>query len=71
MDEARKKTFLCWNFPEKEQEIIVEQAFLDYFGLPQEIGQTIRLNLGNGDQDYIISAKTLTHPLLSLPYKRG
>lgn len=50
-----KKPSYVGNFPEKEQEIIVEQAFLDYFGLPQETGQTIRLNLGNGDQDYIIS----------------
>ena len=50
-----KRPSYVGNFPEKEQEIIVEQAFLDYFGLPQEIGQTIRLNLGNGDQDYIIS----------------
>lgn len=50
-----KRPSYVGNFPEKEQEIIVEQAFLDYFGLPQETGQTIRLNLGNEDQDYIIS----------------
>jgi putative ABC transport system permease protein len=50
-----KKPSYIGNFPEKEQEIIVEQAFLDYFGLPQETGQTIRLNLGNGDRDYVIS----------------
>ena len=50
-----KKPSYVGNFPEKEQEIIVEHAFLDYFGLPQEPGQTIRLNLGNGDRDYVIS----------------
>ena len=38
-----KKPSYVGNFPEKEQEIIVEHAFLDYFGLPQEPGQTIRL----------------------------
>lgn len=36
-----KKPSYVGNFPEKEQEIIVEHAFLDYFGLPQEPGQTI------------------------------
>ena len=36
-------------------EILVERAFLDYFGLPQKPGQIIRMNLGNGEQEYTIS----------------
>lgn len=50
-----KKPSYIGTFPQAENEILVERAFLDYFELPQETGQTIRLNLGNGEQDYIVS----------------
>ena len=50
-----KKPSYIGTLPQAENEILVEQAFLNYFGLPQKTGQTIRLNLGNGEQDYTIS----------------
>lgn len=50
-----KKPSYIGTFPQAENEILVERAFLDYFELPQETGQTIRLDLGNGEQDYIVS----------------
>ena len=50
-----KKPPYTGDFPQAENEILVERVFLNYFGLPQETGQTIRLNLGNGEQEYMIS----------------
>lgn len=50
-----KKPSYVGTFPQAENEILVERAFLDYFGLPQKPGQIIRMNLGNGEQEYTIS----------------
>ncbi|MDD4495526.1 MAG: hypothetical protein PHV32_14515 [Eubacteriales bacterium] len=44
------------SLPEKETEIMVEQAFLEYLNLPQTTGQTISLDLGDGvKQEYTIT----------------
>lgn len=50
-----KKPSYVGTLPQAENEILVEQAFLDYFNLPQELGQKICLNLGTGEQEYIVS----------------
>ncbi len=50
-----KKPSFTGQMPTKANEILVEQAFLEYFGLPQQTGQAIRLDLGSGEQDYIIT----------------
>ena len=54
-----KKPSYIGTFPQAENEILVERAFLDYFELPQETGQTIRLDLGNGER---VSYKEKTLP---------
>ena len=41
--------------PEKAADILVEKAFLDYFQLPASLGQTLRLNLGDGEKDYTVT----------------
>ena len=41
--------------PQAANEILVERAFLDYFEIPAEVGQTIEVNLGNGKQTYTVS----------------
>lgn len=53
--ELGKKPEVLGTLPEKEHEILVERAFLDYFGLPQETGQTLRLNLDGQEQEYTIT----------------
>lgn len=42
-------------YPVQKQEICVERAFLKYLKMPEETGQTICLNLGDGEQEYLIS----------------
>ncbi|MFT3984249.1 MAG: ABC transporter permease [Lachnospiraceae bacterium] len=42
-------------YPQDATEIIVERAFLDYYNMPQESGQVICLNIGEGEQDYVVS----------------
>ncbi len=42
-------------YPQEVSEIVVERAMLNYYDMPQEPGQLIRLNIGNGEQDYVIS----------------
>lgn len=43
-------------YPAEENEICVERAFLQYFQLPEETGQILRLDLGSGEQVYSVSA---------------
>ncbi len=42
-------------YPQTEQEFCVERAFLEYCGLPVETGQKIVLDLGDGEQPYIVT----------------
>lgn len=53
--ELGKKPEFTGKLPEKANEILVEQAFLEYFSLPRKTGQTILLNLGDGERDYVVS----------------
>ena len=53
--ELGKKPPITGEIPRAENEIIVEKAFLKYFGLPQEPGQILRLNLGGGEREYVVS----------------
>lgn len=41
--------------PEKENEIALESGYLKEYGLPETVGQTIRLDLGKGEMDYVLS----------------
>ena len=41
--------------PQGEHEILVESAFLDYFHLPHETGQQLKLDLGCGEQAYTVT----------------
>ncbi len=43
-------------YPQKVNEICVERAFLEYDKQPADIGQTIILDLGNGEREYTITA---------------
>lgn len=42
-------------YPQEKNEICVERAFLKYFGLPEETGQSVNLNIGEGEKTYIVS----------------
>lgn len=53
--ELGKKPSFTGTLPQAANEILVERAFLDYFEIPTEIGQTIEVNLGNGKQTYTVS----------------
>lgn len=50
--ELGKKPSFTGTLPQAANEILVERAFLDYFEIPAEVGQTIEVNLGNGKQTY-------------------
>ncbi len=43
------------SYPQAENELCVERMFLEYFSLPADTGQTITLNLGNGETAYTIT----------------
>lgn len=43
------------SYPQTEHELCVERAFLTYFGFSEEIGQTVTLNLGDGEKNYTIT----------------
>lgn len=49
--------------PQGEHEILVESAFLDYFHLPHETGQQIKLDLGRGEQTYMVTGILQTENL--------
>ncbi|MCI8443383.1 MAG: FtsX-like permease family protein [Provencibacterium sp.] len=42
-------------YPQGSNELCVERSFFLYFGLPAEIGQTLPLNLGDGERPYTIT----------------
>ncbi|WP_302401963.1 ABC transporter permease [Neglectibacter timonensis] len=53
--ELGKKPSFTGTLPQAANEILVERAFLDYFEIPAEVGQTIEVNLGNGKRTYTVS----------------
>ena len=42
-------------YPQGENELCVEHAFFRYFGLPEEVGQTVALELGDGEKPYTVT----------------
>ena len=42
-------------YPQGENELCVERAFFRYFGLPEEVGQTVALDLGSGEKSYTVT----------------
>ena len=42
-------------YPQGENELCVERAFFRYFGLPEEVGQTVALDLGDGEKSYTVT----------------
>ena len=42
-------------YPQAANELCVERSFFRYFGLPEEIGQTIVLDLDNGETSYTVT----------------
>ena len=42
-------------YPQAENELCIEHSFFGYFNLPAEIGQTVTLNLGNGEKLYTVT----------------
>ncbi|MCI8416670.1 MAG: FtsX-like permease family protein [Lachnospiraceae bacterium] len=42
-------------YPQAENELCVERSFFGYFGLSEEVGQTLTLNLGDGEKLYTIT----------------
>ena len=53
--ELLREPALDGKLPEKENEIALERSYLQMLGLPATVGQTIALDLGNGEADYIVS----------------
>ena len=42
-------------YPQGENELCVERAFFRCFGLPEEVGQTVVLDLGDGERSYTVT----------------
>ncbi len=42
-------------YPQAENEICIERSFFDYFNLPAEIGRTVTLDLGHGENLYTVT----------------
>ena len=42
-------------YPQEENELCVERAFFRYFGLSGEVGQTVALDLGDGEKSYTVT----------------
>ena len=42
-------------YPQGENELCVERAFFRYFGLPEEVGQTVVLDLDGGERSYTVT----------------
>ena len=42
-------------YPQGENELCVERAFFRYFGLPEEVGQTVVLDLDDGERSYTVT----------------
>lgn len=43
------------SYPQEENEICVERGFIRNFSLQENVGQTVRLDIGYGEADYIIT----------------
>ena len=43
------------NYPQEENELCIDRSFLNYFDLPAEVGQTLTLNLGDGEKAYTVT----------------
>ncbi len=43
------------NYPQASDELCVEQAFFKYLNLPEEVGQTLTLDLGSGEKPYTVT----------------
>ncbi len=42
-------------YPQAENELCVERSFFRYFGLSGEVGQTVALDLGDGEKSYTVT----------------
>ena len=42
-------------YPQAENELCVERAFFRYFGLQEEVGQTMALDMGDGEKSYTVT----------------
>ena len=42
-------------YPQRENELCVERSFFRYFGLSGEVGQTVALDLGDGEKSYTVT----------------
>ncbi|MCI8716506.1 MAG: ABC transporter permease [Oscillospiraceae bacterium] len=42
-------------YPQAKDELCVERSFFRYFNLPEEIGQTVALDLGDGEKSYTVT----------------
>ena len=42
-------------YPQAENELCVERTFFRYFGLSGEVGQTVALDLGDGEKSYTVT----------------
>ena len=42
-------------YPQNENELCIERAFFRYFGLSEEVGQTVALDLGDGEKPYTVT----------------
>ena len=42
-------------YPQAENELCIERSFFGYYNLPAEIGQTVTLNLGSGENLYTVT----------------
>ncbi len=43
-------------YPQTDTELAAERAFLEYYGLPVRTGQSVILNLGDGERAYTVTA---------------
>ena len=46
---------IAGTYPQEEGELCVERSFFRYFGLPEEAGQTVVLDLGEGERPYTVT----------------
>lgn len=52
--ELTRQTTWQGSLPSGDHEIMVESGYLQAYGLPETIGQTVSLDLGNGQSDYSV-----------------
>ena len=46
---------IAGTYPQRENELCVERSFFRYFGLSEEVGQTVVLDLGSGEKPYTVT----------------